>query len=134
MGSLRSEGGRGSDRLRAPDAPGLFNGARNLGGSFGLALISTLQQRRDDFHTARLEESVHANSVIVQDRLDAMIGPGGPEDMRQTLGGLKRAITAQATVITFADLFLVFGWILLAVLPLVLFLRPPPKGGPVAMH
>ncbi|WP_245436375.1 DHA2 family efflux MFS transporter permease subunit [Methylobacterium sp. V23] len=121
-------------RDKAEDASGLFNGARNLGGSFGLALISTLQQRRDDFHNARLEESVRANSVIVQDRIDAMVGSGGPEAMRLALSGVKRMISAQATVMSFSDLYFVFGWILLAVLPLVLFLRPPPKGGPVATH
>lgn len=43
-------------------------------------------------------------------------------------------ISAQATVMSFSDLYFVFGWILLAVLPLVLFLRPPPKGAPAAMH
>ena len=101
--------------------------------AFGLALISTLQQRRDDFHNARLEESVRANSVIVQDRIDAMVGNGGPEAVRQALRGVKQMISAQATVMSFSDLYIVFGWILLAVLPLVLFLRPPPKSG-AAMH
>ncbi len=119
---------------KANDASGLFNGARNLGGSFGLALITTLQERRSDLHTDRLLESVNANSVLAQDRLNAMGGAGGPDGMRQALAGFKQVIDAQALVMTFSDLFFVFGVIMLVVIPLVLFLRPLPKGGPVAMH
>jgi hypothetical protein len=37
----------------ADDASGLFNAARNLGGSFGLAAIATLQERRGARPTAR---------------------------------------------------------------------------------
>ena len=119
---------------KANDASGLFNGARNLGGSFGLALITTLQERRNDLHTDRLLESVNANSVLIQDRLNAMGGAGGPDGMRQALAGLKQVVDTQALVMTFSDLFFVFGVIMLVVIPLVLFLRPLPEGGPVAMH
>jgi hypothetical protein len=34
----------------AGDASGLFNAARNLGGSIGLALLATVQERRLDYH------------------------------------------------------------------------------------
>lgn len=119
---------------QANDASGLFNGARNLGGSFGLALITTLQERLADLHTDRLLESVRGNSVLVQDRINAMGGSNGPDGVRLVLAGLKQTIDAQARVMTFSDLFFVFGIIMLVVIPLVLFLRPLPKGGPVAMH
>ncbi len=77
---------------------------------------------------------MNANSVLAQDRLNAMGGAGGPDGMRQALAGFKQIIDAQALVMTFSDLFFVFGVIMLVVIPLVLFLRPLPKGGPVAMH
>lgn len=39
---------------KAEDASGLFNAARNLGGSVGLSMIATLQDRRGSFHAERL--------------------------------------------------------------------------------
>ncbi len=53
-------------RDHAEDASGLFNAARNLGGSFGLAAIATLQDRRQTLHVTRLSESVTANSFAGQ--------------------------------------------------------------------
>jgi DHA2 family multidrug resistance protein len=97
----------------AEDASGLFNAARNLGGSFGLAAITALQDRRQSLHVARLSESVTANSL------------GGQE--AEHLHGLKwlhDAIQAQATVMTYSDLYWVFGVALLLMIPLVLLLKP----------
>ncbi len=112
----------------AEDASGLFNAARNLGGSFGLALVATLQDRRMTFHMARVQESLSANSVQAQDwigQLSQLPGAGG------AIGGTSRAMAmigqqmrTQATVMTFNDLFYVFGFVLLAVIPLVLFMKP----------
>ncbi len=47
--------------------------------------------------------------------------------MRQALAGFKQVIDAQALVMTFSDLFFVFGVIMLVVIPLVLFLRRCPR-------
>ncbi len=57
---------------------------------------------------------MNANSVLAQDRLNAMGGAGGPDGMRQALAGFKQIIDAQALVMTFSDLFFVFGVIMLS--------------------
>ena len=113
----------------AEDASGLFNGARNLGGSFGLALVATMQDRRMTFHMTRLQESITANSVQAQDSLQQLSNL--PSTGSAAIGGMDRAVAMlgqqirfQATVMTFNDLFLIFGFILLAVIPLVFFLKP----------
>ena len=41
-------------------ATGLFNLMRNIGGSFGIALVTTLLARRAQFHQARLVENISA--------------------------------------------------------------------------
>lgn len=100
----------------AEDASGLFNAARNLGGSFGLAAISILQDQRTTFHVARLSESITANSI------------NGQNIVRQhTLAQLNQAIQGQATVMAYADLYWVFGVVPLLMIPLVLLLRPLSK-------
>ncbi|MCO6416534.1 multidrug efflux MFS transporter [Siccirubricoccus sp. KC 17139] len=103
-------------RENADDASGLYNAARNLGGSFGLAAVSTLQDQRLTLHIDRLQESITANSVLGQEAVQ-----------RLGIAGLARSIQEQATVMTYIDLFHVFGVALIAIIPLALLLRPLPK-------
>ncbi len=58
-------------REEAGDAAGLYNMARNLGGSVGLALIGVYIDRRNAFHDDHIRESVTANSLIGQDHMAA---------------------------------------------------------------
>jgi len=102
----------------AEDASGLFNAARNLGGSIGLAAIGVLQDQRTSLHAARLAESISANSVIGQ----AAVATQG-------VVRISHRIQAQAAVMAYADLFWVFGVALFAMIPLVLLLKPLPKHG-----
>lgn len=117
----------------AGDASGLFNSMRNLGGSFALAGIAIIQDQRSWFHTRRIEETLNANSVNVQDYLAGSAQMlGGPQVALQSLG---QQIQGQALVMTYNDIFWIMGMGTLVVLPLVLFLRPLPKGAaPAAMH
>ena len=114
----------------AEDASSLFNGARNLGGSFGLALVSTMQERRDTLHLQRLAESLTANSVLGQDTIQRYTQMATATDGDPTGGALRGAgqlaqqVLLQATVMTYADLFWLFAMVLFASIPLVLFLRP----------
>ena len=47
---------------QAGDASGLYNAARNLGGSFALAGIAVIQDQRTWLHSRRIEETLSANS------------------------------------------------------------------------
>lgn len=116
----------------AGDAAGLFNAARNLGGSVGLALLATIQDQRSWFHARRIEETLSANSVALQDYLQQMSRTvGSREAAIRTVG---QTIQQQALVMTFNDMFWLLSVGIVLVTPLVLFLRPLPQGGPVAMH
>jgi DHA2 family multidrug resistance protein len=109
-------------REYAADASGLFNAARNLGGSFGLALISTLQDRRETLHVARLSESISANSVLGQHALHYL-----------GIARLNEAVGAQAAVMTYADLYRIFGVLMLLLIPLAFMLTALPKDADIAM-
>lgn len=116
----------------AADASGLFNTARNLGGSIGLALLASVQEQRLWLHTRRIEESLAANSVRLQDYVAALTqGLGSRDAAMRTLSG---QIGEQALVMTYGDLFWALAVGILCVLPLVLFLRPLPKGQMAIMH
>ena len=110
----------------AGDASALVNAARNLGGSFVLALIAVLQDQRMWLHSRRLEESLNANAPRVQQKVS---------DLSHSLGGLPTAlqqlagqIQRQALVMTYNDIFWVMGVGAIVVLPCALFLRPMGQG------
>lgn len=115
----------------AGDASGLFNAMRNLGGSFALAGISVLQDQRTWLHSRRIEESLRANSPAVQDYAAGLAQAAG--DPTAGLRLLSQQIGAQALTMTFNDIFWIMGVGTLAVLPLVLFLKPLPKNAEPAM-
>jgi DHA2 family multidrug resistance protein len=121
-------------REEAGDAAGIFNMARNLGGSVGLALLGAYIDRRNTFHEAVIRDSVTANSLIGQEHLAAtsagFLAQGGDRAYAhmQSLGQLAGEITQQAAVITYSETFWVLGVTLLLSIPIALFLRRPKPG------
>ncbi|MFM0206144.1 MDR family MFS transporter [Paraburkholderia sediminicola] len=118
------------------DAAGLYNMARNLGGSIGLAIIGTVIDRRTTFHTAMIRESVSANSLIGQESLTAnaanwfaRTGDMAYSQMR-ALGQLGVQIQQQAIVMTYSETFYLLGIALLACIPLALLLKTPSRNAP----
>lgn len=118
---------------QAGDASGLYNAARNLGGSFALAGIAVIQDQRTWLHSRRIEETLSANSVRVQDYMAGQSRSlGGQAAAFRSLGA---TIQTQALTMTYTDLFWILAVGILIVTPLVLFLRPLPKHAkPVAAH
>jgi DHA2 family multidrug resistance protein len=121
-------------REDAGDAAGLYNMARNLGGSIGLALLGIFIDRRVEAHADAIRETVTSNSPLVQERIAAQAasfaGPGGDlaYGRLQALRSLGSTIHQQAMVITYSECFWVLGVALLIMMPLILLLRPPPRG------
>ena len=125
---------------QAGDAAGLFNMARNLGGSLGLASLGTLLDARTAQHTGALRESVHANSPLVQERIAGMAqsftGSSGDAayGQLQALRSLTAQIDLQAAAMTFADAFWILGVLLVVCLPLIFLIRPPRPGAAAPVH
>ncbi|GLQ98767.1 MDR family MFS transporter [Dyella mobilis] len=126
-------------REESGDAAGIYNMARNLGGSIGLAIIGTVIDRRNTFHVATIRESLTANSVLGQERIAAnaagwfaRTGDAAYSKMR-ALGQLAAQIQQQAMVITYSEVFYLLGIALLCCVPLALLLKTPryhaPAGG-----
>jgi DHA2 family multidrug resistance protein len=124
----------------AGDAAGLYNMARNLGGSVGLALLGTFIDRRDSYHDAVIRESVTANSTIGQDHMTAsasgfLAQHGDPAFAHmQALGQLAGQIYQQAAVITYSETFYVLAVAMLLCIPLALVLRKLPPRQAAAQH
>jgi len=115
---------------QAGDAAGLFNAARNMGGSIALAGIATLHDQRLWLHSRRIEETLSANAVSTHDDL-ALLGQG---DSAAGLASLAGIIQRQALVMTFNDLFWLLGTGVAVVTVLVVFLRPLRSGAEAAVR
>jgi MFS transporter, DHA2 family, multidrug resistance protein len=118
-------------REESADAAGLYNMARNLGGSVGLAIIGVVIDRRNSFHIEAIRESVTANSLRGQERIaaDAAGWLARASDAahanRQALGQFAEQIQVQAMVMTYSETFYVLAIALLVCIPLALLLRTP---------
>lgn len=114
------------------EAAGLYNMARNIGGSIGLALTGVLIDRRNSFHDAMIRESLSANSLQGQAHMAAenasfLAQSGDPALAQlQSVGDLSRSIAMQASVMTFSDCFYLLGIALALCIPLALLLKKPP--------
>jgi DHA2 family multidrug resistance protein len=118
---------------QASDASGLYNTARNLGGSLALAGIAVIQDQRTWLHSRRIEETLSANSVDVQSYMASQTQAlGGLDTAYQSLGA---TIQQQALTMTYSDLFWILTVGIVCVAPLALLLRPMPKNmKPVMAH
>jgi DHA2 family multidrug resistance protein len=126
---------------RLANATAAYNVVRNIGGSMGVAVATTLLARRSQQHQAILTANVHALNPVVAERLRewteyfAAQGADTVTAGRQALATLYRVTVVQAQILSYADAF----WVLLvaycSVLLLVPFMRrvrsaPPPPSGP----
>jgi DHA2 family multidrug resistance protein len=108
---------------------GLFNLMRNLGGSFGIALATTMLQRREQFHHSRLGEALTAHSPQVQARLHELVqmlvqkGYDQVLATKKAIGMLAFELDRQATAMAFVDDFRIFGYMAILTAVLVLTMR-----------
>ena len=124
------------DRLK--NASGLFNLTRNLGGAFGLALINTSLASRTDLHAARLADHVAWGSAVAEEELAGMVASLQPVLMSDAetgaLARLRGLVTQQATVMAFADIFLLIAVLFAAMILLVFLIEKPRDGAGAAGH
>ncbi len=122
-------------------ATALFNLLRNLGGSFGVAIFTTLLARRAQFHQSRLVEHLTPFDGPYQWAL-SHIQPflhlkGIPDALafQGALGVIYGNLIRQATMIAFNDTFHFVFILMLVILPFIFLLRKPGRmDGPPPMH
>jgi DHA2 family multidrug resistance protein len=120
----------------------ITNMTRNIGGSFGISVVTTILARRQQYHQSVLVEHVsplnHAYTVTlqgIQQSLAAHAASAG-----QVLGlaqaRLGMMVAKQALALSFIDVFWFMGVAFLAATPLIFLLRPgkPRQGGGMPVH
>jgi DHA2 family multidrug resistance protein len=121
-------------------ATGFYSLTRQLGGSVGVALLTTLLDQRQVFHRAALIEHVGATDPGALERVAALTqtfaakGFGAAEAHARALAILDGAVRQQAAVLSFGDTFWATGALILLSLPLVLLLGKSRGRAAVADH
>ena len=110
-------------------AVGLLSLLRNEGGSVGTSMAQTLQERRDQFHTLRLGESLDPLNPAVQSFIEQaqsrfLQQTGDPATAQQLAWqALENLRQHQASALSYFDCFWLFAVVMLALMVVVLVMK-----------
>ncbi len=128
----------GLPREEAGSASGLFNMMRNLGGSCGIALLSTFVTKREQFHSNHVVETISAYSAATQariDRLTDLISSRGADlDLarEKAMAMIDAAARREAFTMAYSDAFVLMGAALALGVVAIALVRKPPAGAAVS--
>src|SRR5713226_519845 len=120
---------------KIPNGTGLFNLMRQLGGSVGIAVSATLVQRFEAINRAELAANITQFSEATRERLSGitamLLAKGTPAPLAnaKALAIVDGQVTRQALMLSFEQLFLLFGACFVLSLPLLLLMHKS-KGMP----
>jgi MFS transporter, DHA2 family, multidrug resistance protein len=121
------------------NATSIFNLMRNIGGSFGIAIMTTFLSRREQLHQSRLIEHVQPGDVRTINMVHSLQGwfhVRGYDSYtasRKALGAIYGLVQQHASMLAFVEAFWFMGVIFALMMPLVLLLRNPRPKLPVSV-
>ena len=125
----------------AQQASGLINLSRQLGGSFGIAVLSTYLTRHVQYHRADLASNFFAGNPAFDQRYSGAVaslmahGSSLLQAQKTAYALLDLTLQKQAAMLAYNDSWLLILLSFLIVAPAVLVLRKPqPMGAPVDAH
>lgn len=102
---------------------------RQLGGSFGVAAITTFLSHKNMVHTSDLVSHLDVNSSLVQQRVSVLqqtfISKGFTPDvaLNKAYKMIELSVTKQASVLSYMDVFLYLGLMFLICIPFMLMVK-----------
>ncbi len=128
-------------REQMGNATSIFNLMRNIGGSLGIAVATTLLARHQQIHTNVLVTHVDLFSPRVRavfEQMQSLFLSRGADlatATRQAQAALWGMVQQQSTILSFIDVFRTMALLFIVLLPLLLLMESPRRGGgPAAMH
>ena len=122
------------------NASGIFNLMRNVGGSVGISLVTTLVARLAQAHQTRLVADLTPYDTGYQSSLQSMTtalaarGDALVTAQQQAVGSLYHTLLSQANLLAYLDNFRWFTLLCFACLVGALLLKNVKVHGPVAAH
>ena len=121
-------------------ASGLMNLARNMGGSVGISVVTTMLDRRTQMHLTNLASHLSLSNPVLQSRIKAlglmlqMRGQGPPGTSGTPWAIIQGAVARQAVMLAYIDCFWFLGVAILAMVPMVFLIKKSKPGGGMAVH
>jgi DHA2 family multidrug resistance protein len=110
------------------NAAGIYNLMRNIGGSIGIAAVTTFLVRGSQTHQNYLAANVTATNPTAMAALEGLQAKFANEGAsaftahQDALGAIYRSIQQQASLLAYADNFRLLGYLALACMPLLALL------------
>jgi DHA2 family multidrug resistance protein len=121
-------------------ASGIINLSRNVGASVGISIVTTMLDRRGQFHRDRLAAHLDPANVNVQAmlsnataRLQAQ-GASATGALQQSYALLQGTVQRQSEMLAYIDNFWMLALATLVLIPCVLLVRKPKRGGGMHAH
>jgi len=120
-------------REQMSNATGLYNLMRNLGGSFGIAFVTTMIARGAQAHQALMTGHLASANPAFTHRLaalqDTLARQSGPVTApNQAYGLIYQMLDRQAHLWAFVDNFTLLGWLALGCIPLLFLFKRIQRG------
>jgi DHA2 family multidrug resistance protein len=101
-------------------AASLYSLARSIGGSIAISVMSALLVRQGQVSHADL------TGLVTSQSLPPLVGEGAVGGMLSMAASMANAeITRQSAMIAYDDAYMAMFWTIVAVMPLVLMMKPP---------
>jgi DHA2 family multidrug resistance protein len=121
------------------NASGIYNLLRNLGGSFGVAFVTTVIARGAQFHQAHLVGNLtpfDRTYQIARQSVEQTFTLKGAGTLSQTAADatIYGQLVRQASMISFNDAFFLLSLFMVLILPLIIFMRKGNADAAAALH
>src|SRR5205823_6068585 len=121
-------------------ASGLMNLARNIGGSVGISVVTTMLDRRSQVHQNNLMGNISGANPKLQSMLSGLAqslegrGMSPASATQQAWARIQGLVVRQATMLSYIDCFWILGIAIGLMIPLVFFMKRAKPGGAIAVH
>jgi DHA2 family multidrug resistance protein len=121
-------------------ASGLMNLARNIGGSVGISLVTTMLSRRAQHHQNNLSNNLNPSNPAFQNMLSTLTrslqskGYSTVDAMHRAYAMIQNNVFRQANMLAYIDCFWLLGAAILGMIPLLLLMKRAHSGGEISVH
>jgi MFS transporter, DHA2 family, multidrug resistance protein len=121
-------------------ASGLMNLARNIGGSVGISVVTTMLDRRSQVHQNNLMGNISGANPKLQSMLSGLAqslegrGLSATSATQQAWARIQGLVVRQATMLSYIDCFWILGIAIGLMIPLVFLMKRAKPGGAIAVH
>jgi len=131
-GTLRNE--------QIGNATGIYNLMRNVGGSFGIAAVTTMLARGAQTHQAAMISHLTPYDPVFREQISEMVTRMTANTdvltaSQQAYRAVYQTLVRQATLLAYIDIFRLLAFLCVLCVPAaLLFKKVRARGGAVAMH